>query len=90
MAPLVATAIFILTLVFILTNKLNHIIAALFGAVCMLGAGIAMGFYSQSQAIESIEFDALGLLLGMMIMVSILQPANAIARCWHESYLFSY
>jgi Na+/H+ antiporter NhaD/arsenite permease-like protein len=76
MAPLVAAAIFILTLVFILTNRLNHIIAALFGAVCMLAAGIAMGFYSESQAIASIEFDALGLLLGMMIMVSILQPTG--------------
>jgi Na+/H+ antiporter NhaD/arsenite permease-like protein len=46
------------------------------GAVIMVVAGIFLGFYSEEQAILSIEFDALGLLLGMMILVSILQPTG--------------
>jgi Na+/H+ antiporter NhaD/arsenite permease-like protein len=42
----------------------------------MLGFGISLGFYSQAQAFEAIEFEALGLLLGMMILVSILEPTG--------------
>jgi Na+/H+ antiporter NhaD/arsenite permease-like protein len=41
----------------------------------MVGAGLVLGFYSQEQALEAIEFEALGLLLGMMILVSILEPS---------------
>jgi len=76
MAPIVAAIIVAFTLILILTNKLNHTIAAMVGAVAMLGAGKAMGFYSEGQAIEAIEFDALGLLMGMMILVSILEPTG--------------
>jgi Na+/H+ antiporter NhaD/arsenite permease-like protein len=76
MAPIVATLIVAVTLALILANKLNHTIAAMAGAAGMLVAGTAMGFYSESQALEAIEFDALGLLLGMMILVSILEPTG--------------
>lgn len=76
MAPIVATAIAAVTLALIFTGKLNHTIAAMAGAMVMLGAGIGLGFYSELQAIEAIEFDALGLLLGMMILVSILEPTG--------------
>ena len=74
MVPLIATAITIVTLALIFSGKLNHTIAAMTGAVVMMGTGMAMGFYTEAQAIEAIEFDALGLLLGMMILVSILEP----------------
>lgn len=76
MAALVATLIVIGTLALILTDKLNHTIAAVAGAAVMIGIGISMGFYSQELAIEAIEFEALGLLLGMMILVSILEPSG--------------
>jgi Na+/H+ antiporter NhaD/arsenite permease-like protein len=76
MAPIVATAIVVVTLALIFSGKLNHTIAAITGAMVMLGTGMAMGFYSEAQAIEAIEFDALGLLLGMMILVSIMEPTG--------------
>jgi len=76
MAPFVATTITVVTLALIFSGKLKHTIAAMAGAMVMLGAGMTLGFYSESQAIEAIEFDALGLLLGMMILVSILEPTG--------------
>lgn len=76
MAPFVATLIAVVTLALIFSGKLNHTIAAMTGAMVMLGAGMMLGFYSESQAIDVIEFDALGLLLGMMILVSILEPTG--------------
>ena len=65
MAALVATLVVIGTLALILTDKLNYTIAAVAGAAVMIGIGISMGFYSQELAIEAIEFEALGLLLGI-------------------------
>ena len=76
MAPIVAALIVAVTLALIFTDKLNHTIAALAGATVMVGAGKIMGFYSDSQVLESIEFDALALLLGMMMLVSILEPTG--------------
>ena len=73
---LVASLIVLGTLGLILSDKLNHTIAALAGAAAMVAVGISLGFYSQEQAFESIEFEALGLLLGMMILVSILEPTG--------------
>jgi Na+/H+ antiporter NhaD/arsenite permease-like protein len=75
-APIVAALILAVSLALIFTAKLNHTIAALAGAIVMVGAGKIMGFYSESQVLESIEFDALALLLGMMILVSILEPTG--------------
>lgn len=76
MAPLVATLIVVAALALILTDKLNHTIAAAGGAAAMMGAGLILGFYSEEQALQAIEFGALGLLLGMMVLVSILAPTG--------------
>ena len=76
MAAIVASVIVIGTLALIFTEKLNRTIVALTGAVVMIAAGKIIGFYSDEQAIELIEFDALALLLGMMILVSILEPTG--------------
>ena len=72
----VAITIMAFTLFFILTDKLDHTIAAITGGAAMLGAGFILGFYSEVQALEVIEFNALALLLGMMILVSILEPTG--------------
>lgn len=72
----IAILIFLLTLAIILTERIHRSIIAMMGAVLMVIAGNVLGFYSEEQAILSIEFDALGLLLGMMILVSILQPTG--------------
>ena len=75
-APLIATLILVITLVLIFSERLNHTIAAAAGAGAMMIAGIILGFYSEEQALESMHFGALGLLLGMMILVSILSPTG--------------
>jgi Na+/H+ antiporter NhaD/arsenite permease-like protein len=71
-----ATLIVILTLVVILIEKMHRSIVAMLGAVLMVLAGMYFGFYTEEEAILSVEFDALGLLLGMMILVSILEPTG--------------
>lgn len=76
MAPFVATLIVVVALALILTDKLNHAIAAAGGAAAMMGAGLLLGFYSDEQALEAMHFGALGLLLGMMTLVSILAPTG--------------
>lgn len=42
----------------------------------MLVAGMILGFYNEELALEAIEWEALGLLLGMMILVSLLVPTG--------------
>lgn len=76
MAPLVATLIVVATLVLILSDKLNHTIAAAGGAAAMMAAGLFLRFYTEEQALESMHFGALGLLLGMMTLVAILAPTG--------------
>jgi Na+/H+ antiporter NhaD/arsenite permease-like protein len=76
MEPIVATLIVVATLVLIFTEKVHRTTLALAGAMAMVAAGIALNFYSQEQAIEAIEWDAIALLVGMMIIVSILEPTG--------------
>jgi Na+/H+ antiporter NhaD/arsenite permease-like protein len=76
MVPVVAILIIVVTLALILTDRLQHTIAAAGGAAAMIGAGLLLGFYSEEQALDAIHFGALGLLLGMMILVSILAPTG--------------
>ena len=42
----------------------------------MVGIGIFAGFYGEEQAIEAVDFHTVGLLLGMMTMVALLQPTG--------------
>jgi Na+/H+ antiporter NhaD/arsenite permease-like protein len=46
------------------------------GAAAMTTAGWALHFYSEEQIIAAIDFDTLGLLLGMMILVALLEPTG--------------
>ncbi|MBI2252787.1 MAG: anion permease [Armatimonadetes bacterium] len=73
---LISSLIFILTLIFILSEKIHRSTAALLGAVSMLGIGKALNFYNEKQALASIDFNTLGLLLGMMILVEILKETG--------------
>ncbi|HBK52315.1 sodium:proton antiporter [Syntrophomonas wolfei] len=59
--------IFLATYVFIIFEKVHRTIIALVGA----GLAIALGLLSQEAAIEYIDFNTLGLLIGMMIIVGI-------------------
>lgn len=73
---IVSIGITIATLIAILLERMHRAIIALVGAVFMIIAGLILGFYSEEQAIAAIEFDALGLLLGMMILAAILEPTG--------------
>ena len=42
----------------------------------MVGVGKILGFYSEEAALAAIDFNTLGLLLGMMILVAMLEPTG--------------
>ena len=42
----------------------------------MLTAGILLGFFSQEDVLATIDFTTLGLLLGMMVLVALLEPTG--------------
>ncbi|SMG34209.1 ArsB/NhaD family transporter [Dethiosulfovibrio salsuginis] len=62
-----ATAIFVVTYGMIVAEKLNRISVALAGACLML----ILGILSQDEAIASVDFNTLTLLVGMMLIVTI-------------------
>ncbi len=77
MTPVVvSSAIFIITLILIFSEKVHRTSVALVGAAAMMTAGLAMGFYTQDAAVSAIDFDTLGLLLGMMVLVALLEPTG--------------
>lgn len=75
-AAILSSLIFILSLGLIFTEKIHRTIVGIAGAALMVGAGKLLNFYSESQAIEAVDFNTLGLLLGMMILVSLLEPTG--------------
>jgi Na+/H+ antiporter NhaD/arsenite permease-like protein len=73
---IIASIIFIVVLIVIFTEWIPRTIAAIAGAALMVGVGIYTGFYSEELAIEAIDFHTVGLLLGMMTLVALLQPTG--------------
>jgi Na+/H+ antiporter NhaD/arsenite permease-like protein len=63
----VATTLFVCTYVVIMSDKLNRAIIALLGA----GLLILLGVMTQHEAVTAVDFNTLGLLLGMMVIVNI-------------------
>ncbi len=63
----IALVVFILTYVAIMSEKVHRAIAALLGGMIL----ITIGVLSQETAIEHIDWNTLGLLIGMMIIVGI-------------------
>ncbi len=67
-SPLWASGIvFILTYILIVSEKINRAIVALMGA----GLMIVLGVLNQEAAIRGVDFNTLGLLIGMMVVVAI-------------------
>ena len=73
---LLSTTIFFGSLIFIFWEKINRSIIAIAGSALMIATGKILGFYSEEAAIEAIDFNTLGLLLGMMILVAMLEPTG--------------
>ena len=73
---MVAIIIFGVTFAMILGERVHRTIVAMAGAAVMLIAGMLMGFYSQAGALAAVDFNTLGLLLGMMILVRLLEQTG--------------
>lgn len=64
---ILAISVFLLTYAFIISEKVHRTIVAMIGGIIML----ALGVVSQETALHHIDFNTLGLLTGMMIIVAI-------------------
>lgn len=73
---IISLTVFVLCLALIFSDRFNRTIVSMAGAVIMVGLGLAFRFYTEDQAVEAIDFNTLGLLLGMMILVAILEPTG--------------
>lgn len=68
---ILALSIFFVTFYFIISGKLDRTIASFIGALVMILSGMSLGFYSQHDAFQAIDFNMIGLLAGMMVIVSV-------------------
>ena len=60
----------------IFSEKLNRTIVAFLAAALIAGLGKMLNFYDETQIVSSLDFNTLGLLLGMMILVALLEPTG--------------
>ena len=74
----VSSSIFFLTIAVLLTDWIHRTIVVWVGAATMLAVGLTMGFYTQGQALSSIDFNTLGLLLGMMMLMAMFRHTGAV------------
>lgn len=73
---IIVLGIFILTYILIFSEKVHRTTAAFTGAVLMVMFGIVNGFLDESEVIDFIKWDVIGLLFGMMIIVGILKETG--------------
>jgi len=73
----VSVAVFVVTFGLIIAEKLHRTVIAFFGAIMMVIAGLIFGFYSPEKAMHAIDFNTIGLLLGMMTIVAIMETTGA-------------
>ena len=76
LAAILTVIIFVVSLVLIFSEKINRTIVAFAGAFLIVAVGEALHFYDMDAAIEAIDFQTLGLLMGMMIIVAMLEPTG--------------
>src|ERR671919_1877266 len=69
----IAVATFVIALALIATERVHRTKIALLGAAIVV---LFVGEFSQEQAIESVDFNTIGLLAGMMILVHVTQQTG--------------
>ena len=75
--PMIASGlILVMAYALIFAEIIHRMHAAIVGAVVMVGIGMYGGFYSQEQAIRSIDANTMLLLAGMMMMVAMLRTTG--------------
>lgn len=72
-----AAAVLVGAYVLIFSEIIHRSHAALIGAVTMVAVGMLNGFYSQEEAIQSIDANTILLLAAMMTLVAMLRPTGA-------------
>lgn len=72
----VALLIFGITFFFILTERIHRTVIGLFGAMTMVLAGMYFDFYHPEEVLEVVDFNTLGLLFGMMLLVGMLEQTG--------------
>lgn len=74
---MVALVIFATTFFFILTERIHRTVIGLFGAMTMVLAGMYFDFYHPEEVVAVVDFNTLGLLFGMMLLVGMLEQTGA-------------
>jgi len=69
----IAVATFLIVLAIVASEKMHRTNVALLGAAIVV---LFVGDFSQEQAIESVDFNTIGLLVGMMILVYLTQQTG--------------
>jgi Na+/H+ antiporter NhaD/arsenite permease-like protein len=73
----ISAIVLVLSYTLIFSERMHRTIAAILGAVVMIGVGMGMGFYSQEAAILAIDGNTILLLAAMMMLVALLRPTGA-------------
>lgn len=73
----VSLIIFGVTFGLIISEKIHRTVIGAFGAILMVLFGMVGKFYTPEQALEAIDFNTIGLLMGMMIIIAILEETGA-------------
>jgi Na+/H+ antiporter NhaD/arsenite permease-like protein len=71
-----AGAILVAAYALIFSEVIHRTLAGIIGAVTMVLAGMAGGFYSQAEAVAAIDANTMFLLSGMMTLVVLLRPTG--------------
>ncbi len=72
----IAVVVFIVVFTLIITERIHRSVIAFFGAVLIVVLGNIFDFYHISDAFHAIDFNTLGLLAGMMVLVAILESTG--------------
>ncbi len=73
----ISLIIFVITFGLIISERMHRTIIAFFGAMVMVISGIALNYYTPAEALHAIDFNTLGLLMGMMVIVAVLETTGA-------------
>lgn len=69
---MIAIMIFVMTYILIMSEKINRTAIAIFGAILL----ILFNIVKQHEALEHVDFNTIGLLIGMMIIVNIMKKTG--------------
>lgn len=73
---IISSTIFILIFALIISERVHRTVIALCGALLVIILGSIFKFYSPEDAFNAIDFNTLGLLVGMMIIVVVLEETG--------------